>query len=131
MRTDLQRAARLTRYGGVLVIAALLLAGCGGAQGGTCTAVPIPPALAGTPIPAQPIPQNAGVTTGVSVVVSVVVDSNGNVVSDSVKSSSQNAVIDDAALALVRNSKFNPGIKACGPNAPDTTTVTVPFSPSA
>ena len=130
MQTDSQRTARLLTYGTALIIAALLVAGCGGSRGGGCDAVPIPPTLAGTPIPPQSIPQGVGVTTNVSVVVTVVVDSSGNVVSDSIKTSSQNAVIDNAALALVRNSKFLPGIQGCGPSTPNTTTVTVPFSPS-
>jgi TonB family protein len=131
MQADSERARRLLTCGMVFIVTALFVAGCGGQRGGGCTLPPSPPMLAGTPIPPQPIPQGAGVTTNVSVVVTVVVDANGNVTSDSIKTSSQNALIDEAALTLVRNSKFNPGTPGCGTTTPDTTNVTVPFSPTA
>ena len=86
--------------------------------------------LAGTPIPSQPIPAGAGVTSAVSVTIEVVVDASGNVTSASVATSSGNATIDHAALAIVRASLFRPGLAGCG-STPNSATVTVNFIPAA
>lgn len=131
MGTTFRHSMRLSTCGAVLMFAVLLTAGCGGASSGGCQLPGEMPSLAGTPIPPQPIPQGAGVTTNVTVAVNALVDSTGNVVLDSIKTSSQNAIIDEAALTLVRSSKFNPGVRGCGPATPNAATVTVPFSPGA
>src|SRR5579885_683910 len=122
--------ARLSTYG-VLILAVLMTADCGGASG-SCQLPAALPMLAGTPIPTQPIPAGAGTTSAATVVVKVVVNSSGAVTSASIVQRSQNAVIVAAALSLVQQSKFLPGRPGCsdGP-APDTTTVSVSFSPNA
>lgn len=129
--SNLGNSIRLSAYG-ALMFAALLTAGCGGASTGGCQLPAKLPSLAGTPIPTQPIPSGAGTTTAATVVVKVVVDSSGAVTSASVVQSSQNTVIDASALSLVQQSKFVPGLAGCGNNpAPNSTTVSVSFSPNA
>lgn len=131
MTTSLQSTIALTTCAAGFMLAALIVAGCDGASTGGCQLPAIAPSLAGTPIPPQPIPAGAGTSTAVTVVVNAVVDSSGAATSATVVQSSQNAVVDQAAITLVRNSKFIPGNRGCGTTTPDTTTVTVPFSPSA
>ena len=121
---------RLSTYA-ALIVALLPAAGCGGPATGSCQLPGIAPRLAGTPIPPQPIPAGAGVTTAATVIVKVVLDSSGIVTSASVAASSQNSIIDATALSLVQQSKFLPGLAGCGNgSAPNTTTVSVSFSPT-
>ena len=123
--------ARVLTYG-ALILAVLMTADCAGASTGSCQLPAALPMLAGTPIPTQPIPAGAGTTSAATVLVKVVVDSSGAVNSASIVQSSQSAVIDAAALSLVQQSKFLPGRPGCGDSpAPDTTTVSISFSPNA
>ena len=122
-------AAQVLRF----IAAAMALAlpaACGQRGYGGCQLPGSPPGVAGTPIPPQPVPSNAGVTSSVTVTVKVVVNAGGGLTSASIVTSSGNAIIDQDALALVANSKFYPGSAGCGEtSAPDATTVTITFNP--
>jgi len=75
------------------------------------------------------MPSNANIATNVSVGVAVVVDNQGDLVSASVSSSSGSQIVDQAALSLVRQSKFLPGNQGCGNTVPDSAVFFVSFSP--
>ena len=111
-------------------IAFVAFCSCGGQPGGTCTLPGGAPTVAGTPIPTQPIPASTGITTPVTVLVGVTVDASGNLSSITIKASSNNFTLDNAALTLVKGSKFNPGFAGCG-SVPNQATISILFSPSA
>ncbi|MDE2480746.1 MAG: TonB family protein [bacterium] len=109
----------------------LAIVGCAGREGGGCTFVGSPASLVGTPLPPQAIPSGSGITTAVTVSVSVTVDSNGALTSAQIQRSSGDMAVDAAALALVRTLHYQAGTPSCGSPAIDTIVVSVPFSPSA
>lgn len=104
-------------------------AGCGGSNGFSgCQLPAVLPHLAGTPIPPQPIPAGANVSGPVTVIVNATVDSGGNLTGASIGTSSGNATIDAAAIAIVRQSRFTAGLPGCGGGPPPTTaTVSVTY----
>lgn len=91
-----------------LLIASGLAACGGGSRQGCALYIPKGPVPAGTPIPLQPLPANAGISTSATANIAFAIDANGAVTSERVLSSSGNAVVDNAALQIVKATTFKP-----------------------
>lgn len=125
---------RFTRVGAFTCAAlfAATLAACGGSRG-TCggQSVPLGPIPAGTPIPAQPLPANSGVSTDVWVGVAFTVNSGGTVTAAHVRLSSGSTVVDAAAVRIVEATPFKIIDTNCEGQPIQSGYVVIDFSPNA
>ena len=118
-------------FAGALLIASGLAACGGGSQQGCALYIPRGPVPAGTPIPVQPLPANAGISTSATANVAFTIDANGSVIAEHVLSSSGNSPVDNAALQLVKATTFKPVDTNCDGAPVRQGNVSITFSPNA